>query len=113
MLRRLLLILLFSCAAPAAAVDYSDIWFIPAESGWGVNFIQNDLVIYATLFVYAENGAPTWYGGILNEDAAGKFQWQPVQRDGSFFRRANLQPGLRHEGGDAGGQHELRSQRHR
>ena len=40
-------------AAPARADDYSDIWWAgPAESGWGVNLIQTQDIIFATFFVY-------------------------------------------------------------
>ena len=40
-------------AAPARADDYSDIWWAgTAESGWGVNLIQIQDVIFATFFVH-------------------------------------------------------------
>ncbi len=47
-------------ARPAAAVDYTDIWWNPLESGWGVNFIQASDFIFATFFIYANNQQPTW-----------------------------------------------------
>ena len=48
-------------AAAAPTVDFSDLWYIPAESGWGANVIQQDDILFVTLFVYAPNGQPTWY----------------------------------------------------
>jgi hypothetical protein len=41
--------------------DASDLWWNPAESGWGVNLIMQYDTIFATFFVYAPDGRPTWY----------------------------------------------------
>jgi len=77
MLKRLLpgalaLALLMLPLQAAAAVDYTDIWYDPAESGWGVNLVQADAVIFATFFVYSEGNVPTWYTAIIyaNSDAS-------------------------------------------
>jgi hypothetical protein len=52
-----------------AATNYTDMWFNPSESGWGVNFTQDyNGPIFATFFVYAANGAPTWVVGLLALD---------------------------------------------
>jgi hypothetical protein len=52
-------------ALPASAstfsVDYSDLWYIPAENGWGLNLIQQNNVLFATMFVYGSDGTPRWY----------------------------------------------------
>ena len=53
-------VLMFALARPAAAVQYTDIWWNPAESGWGVNFIQADNLIFATFFIYGADQKPTW-----------------------------------------------------
>ena len=45
----------------APTVDYTDLWFIPAESGWGANVIQQHDILFVTLFVYGTNGQPTWF----------------------------------------------------
>lgn len=69
---------LFSTLASAVTVttDYSDMWWIPSESGWGANMIQQGDVIFVTLFVYSSNNQPTWfvapntiYGGATNSGA--------------------------------------------
>lgn len=36
-------------------------WFVPGESGWGVNLIEQGDTIFATLFVYDAQGKPHWY----------------------------------------------------
>lgn len=52
-------------SAPAWSASYSadqsDLWWIPAESGWGIQFVQRSSTIFATMFVYDASGAPTWY----------------------------------------------------
>jgi hypothetical protein len=48
-------------SATSATTDYSDLWWNPSESGWGVNVTQQDTVLFATFFVYGSNGAPTWF----------------------------------------------------
>ncbi|HEX4780395.1 MAG TPA: hypothetical protein VH301_06555 [Usitatibacter sp.] len=43
-------------------VDYSDQWFNPAESGWGLNIVEHaSQNIFAVWFVFDANGKPTWY----------------------------------------------------
>jgi hypothetical protein len=42
--------------------NYSDIWWNPTESGWGMSIIQHGTgPIFATWFVYGAEGRPTWY----------------------------------------------------
>ncbi len=48
-------------AAAASGYDMSDLWWNPAESGWGIQFVQQRDVIFATLYVYDASGAPVWY----------------------------------------------------
>jgi len=47
--------------ATSFSTDQSDLWYIVAESGWGMQLVQRGNVIFATLFVYGQNGTPTWY----------------------------------------------------
>jgi hypothetical protein len=46
----------------ASANTLTDLWYNPAESGWGANIVQQDDVAFVTLFVYGPNGEPVWYG---------------------------------------------------
>src|SRR4051812_33032602 len=55
-------------ALPASAttysIDFSDLWYNnPPESqaGWGINLMQQNEVIFGTMFVYGPDGKPTWY----------------------------------------------------
>ncbi len=44
----------------ARANNYQDLWWVPAESGWGINISQQGDVMFATWFIYGANGQPTW-----------------------------------------------------
>ena len=72
-IRRILLglavVSLLGVAQPALATsfstDQSDLWYVPTESGWGMQLVQRDSVIFATLFVYDMNNKPTWFVATL------------------------------------------------
>jgi hypothetical protein len=53
----------FSMPASATSfgTDFTDLWFNPAESGWGVNVIQQSGTLFATLFVYGADNSARWY----------------------------------------------------
>jgi hypothetical protein len=59
--------LLVSTALGATVVstNYSDLWWIPAESGWGANVTQQDNLLFVTFFVYGPSGQPVWYSATL------------------------------------------------
>lgn len=50
-----------SASATTFSTDASDLWWNPNESGWGLNIVQQDDVLFATLYVYGPDGQPTWY----------------------------------------------------
>lgn len=63
-------------APPGAATkttDQSDLWWVHTESGWGIQLVQNNNTIFATLFVYEPDGQPTWYSATLTFQ--GSFNW--------------------------------------
>jgi len=42
--------------------DYSDLWWNPAESGWGMSLTQHASTnVFAAWFVYGSDGKPVWY----------------------------------------------------
>ncbi len=40
--------------------DYTDMWWNPAESGWGVALTQHEDRLFATWYAYDGNGRPVW-----------------------------------------------------
>jgi hypothetical protein len=59
----------------AQAVNYTDMWAVPnlAEAGWGINFTHQGDVIFASWFIYDENGAPFWVSATLTKTVAGTY----------------------------------------
>ncbi len=49
-----------SLRADAVGDNYTDLWWNPAESGWGLNVNHQGNVLFATLFTYDAGGAPMW-----------------------------------------------------
>jgi hypothetical protein len=47
--------------ANSLTTDFTDLWFIPAESGWGANVVQQSDILFVTLYVYGPNSQPIWY----------------------------------------------------
>jgi len=68
-LRALAFVLLLA-SAPVRAADYTDIWYVPTESGWGANVVQSDLFMFVTFFIYGPDGKPTWYTADLTFDGS-------------------------------------------
>ena len=44
----------------AASTNYQDLWWVPTESGWGINITHQDNTLFATLFTYGSNGQGMW-----------------------------------------------------
>jgi hypothetical protein len=59
-----LLLAAFAFALPARAtsysIDYTDLWWNPAEDGWGVNVIQQNEILFLTFFIYGTDNAARW-----------------------------------------------------
>jgi hypothetical protein len=77
-------------AAPAYATSYStdqsDLYYIPAEEGWGIQLVQRGPDIFATLFVYGPTGDPTWYTATMLPTGT-SFTWSGnlIATTGTYF----------------------------
>jgi len=49
----------------AAATNYQDLWWVPTESGWGVNFAHQGNLMFATWYTYGTNTAPLWLSALM------------------------------------------------
>ena len=62
---RFLAAFLLAAVLPALATpqprNATDMWFDPAESGWGLNLIHQGDTLFGTLFVYDAAGQPKWF----------------------------------------------------
>ena len=43
------------------AYNFTDLWWNPAESGWGISIHVKRSILFAAWFAYDSTGAPTWY----------------------------------------------------
>ena len=58
----------------ASATNYQDMWWNPAESGWGVNLTHQGDIIFATLFTYRPDGRDLWLvGSALGRQPDGRY----------------------------------------
>ena len=86
MFQRLLLCLLLASAAfRAGAADYTDIWYNPAENGWGANVVQSDTFLFVTFFIYGATKQPTWYTAQLTRDNSGNFNGNLYATTGTYY----------------------------
>ena len=44
----------------SSGTNYTDLWWTPAEPGWGINLNHQGNIIFGTLFTYDLNGQPMW-----------------------------------------------------
>lgn len=79
------LLLALTVARPAVATDWTDIWWNPAESGWGVNFVQSNSFIFATFFVYGTGNQPMWYAGQMTVDNNGTWSGELYSTTGTYL----------------------------
>lgn len=86
------LVAAFAICLPASATsfgtDYTDLWFNPAESGWGVNLIQQHGTIFATLFVYGTDNQPHWFVADNLSGGQNNFSGTLYQTSGPAFSAA-------------------------
>jgi len=55
--------------------DLTDIWWPDAEPGWGIQFVHNAGIVFATLYVYNASGQPTFYVAALENAPLGSGTW--------------------------------------
>jgi hypothetical protein len=86
MLKRLLLVAMLALAATRAdALEYTDVYYNPAEAGWGVFVVQSDTFQFLALFIYGSDGKPTWYTGQITDDGAGNYTGTLNATMGTYF----------------------------
>jgi len=69
----------------ASALDYTDIWYIASESGWGVNVVQSDDFMFITFFIYGQDKRPTWYTAQLTNNHLGTFTGALFATTGTYY----------------------------
>jgi hypothetical protein len=72
------------------STNFSDLWWVPSESGWGANISQQSDTMFMTMFVYGPSGQPIWYVATLDYQIAapdGALVWSGdlLQTAGAWF----------------------------
>jgi hypothetical protein len=87
--RILLCLFLLATAFRAHATDYTDLWYVPAESGWGANVVQSDSstqsFVFVTFFIYGADSKPTWFSANLTLDATGNYNGPLYATTGTYY----------------------------
>lgn len=82
-------------ATPApATTNYSDIWWNPSESGWGMTIADHETQLFAVWYTYDANGRPTWFvipGGEFTQNRR-IFNGTLYQTRGPCYREATFDP---------------------
>ena len=60
-------------ADPATLANYTDLWWNPEESGWGINLAHQGDTIFAAWFTYGLDGSPLWLVATANKTGPGKY----------------------------------------
>jgi len=81
----ILIVALLICAARADALEYTDVYYSPAEPGWGVFLVQSDTTQFLALFIYGTDNKPTWYTATLKQDVAGTYNGALIATTGTYF----------------------------
>ena len=74
-------------AAPnlGAATNYQDLWWNPGEPGWGINFVHQGDLLFATWYTYDAKGTgatnpPLWLSGLLTRTGRSNIFAGPLNR---------------------------------
>lgn len=96
----------------ASVINYQDLWWNPAESGWGVNLAHQGDILFATLFTYSSTGRDAWLvASRLDRHADGSFSGPLYRTTGPPFDASPWRPitvaevgtmALRFSSGEAG-----------
>ena len=80
-----------STESRVTSTNYQDLWWNPAESGWGLNVTHQDAILFATLFTYDASGRDLWLvmsAGARQAD--GSFSGDLYQTSGPAFNATSF-----------------------
>jgi hypothetical protein len=64
-MKRLLAALLLSFSTAAFPHALTDIWWVPEESGWGLNTVHENNTVIVALYAHDQSHSPRWYTALL------------------------------------------------
>jgi hypothetical protein len=77
-------------ANAASTTNFSDQWWIEAESGWGASVLQQADILFIDLFVYGADNKPTWFTAAASNQSSAPaghtlFTGDLYQTNGPYF----------------------------
>lgn len=81
-----------SLPGSAPLVNYSDAWWVPSESGWGINALQQGDVLVLMFYVYDEDDMPVWYRGVTTKVAENDYKGTVYLDRGTSYREVQFGP---------------------
>jgi len=85
MFKRLILTVFLLFASMNAGAGYTDVYYNPDESGWGVFVMQSDAFQFLAFYIYGPDNRPTWYTAQITQDATGNFNGLLYATTGTYF----------------------------
>jgi len=64
----------FTAASRATATNFSDLWWNPIESGWGLTLLHQGSQIFLAWYTYANDQQPQWLTSVLVRQPNGQFR---------------------------------------
>lgn len=77
-----------SATAQNLGTIFSDLWWIPSESGWGVTVDHQQRVMFLTWFIFRADGSPYWVVAALNKVGANGPLAPPLVFTGDLYEVA-------------------------
>jgi hypothetical protein len=74
--------------------NYSDMWWNPSESGWGVTIADHETQLFAVWYTYDTDGSPMWFtvpGGTFNANRT-SFTGDLYRSTGPYWGGATFDP---------------------
>ena len=77
----------------ASLTDISDVWWTATESGWGLQLVQNETTVFATVYLYAADGRPSHYTATLFYAGSHVWAGDLYEATGPWFGAPGFNPG--------------------
>lgn len=75
-----------------AQVNQSDAWWVPAESGWGINVLQQGDALVLMFYVFDDDNLPVWFRGVTTRIADNDFRGTVYLDRGTSYREVQFGP---------------------
>lgn len=73
-------------------VNQSDAWWVPAESGWGINVLQQGDALVLMFYVFDDDNLPVWFRGVTTRVAENDYRGTVYLDRGTSYREVQFGP---------------------